>query len=72
MPTINDVTMSRQDVRAMIEIEPVLQRLGLSLFCLRCFNAGRPDGVRCANGDEDTVWTIDCGCCSRRYVRSKA
>lgn len=67
--TLRDLLMSREEVGAMIEIEPILAKLGLSLFCLRCHAAGRADGVKAANAPSDQEWIIECGCTLRRYRR---
>ena len=39
------VPMTRAEITALIHIEPVLRRLGLSLYCLRCHGRGQKDGV---------------------------
>ena len=63
------IQMRRDEVAALIRVEPVLQRLGLSLYCIRCHGRGDPDGVRALNGPEDPVWTVECGCMIRAYQR---
>ena len=60
--------MSRKEVDLLIAIEPVLRRLGLSLYCLRCHATGQPDGVRANNAKDDTELVVECGCMTRRYT----
>jgi hypothetical protein len=59
--------LSRREVELLIAIEPVLRRLGLSLYCLRCHATGQPDGVRANNAEDDKELVVECGCMTRRY-----
>jgi hypothetical protein len=59
--------LSRREVELLIAIEPVLRRLGLSLYCLRCHATGQPDGVRANNAPDDKELVVECGCMTRRY-----
>jgi hypothetical protein len=61
--------MTRAEVSALISIEPVLRRLGLSLYCVRCHGRGQKDGIRAANDPSDKEWVVECGCCERIYHR---
>ena len=63
------VPMTRAEVTAIIHIEPVLRRLGLSLYCLRCHGRGQKDGVRANNDPSDKEYVLECGCCTRVYHR---
>ena len=65
----DQIPMNRSEVMALIAIEPILKRLGLSLFCLRCHGRGQRDGVRCDNDPTDKVLRVECGCCVRVYHR---
>lgn len=66
-----DVEMDGREIATLIEIEDVLRKLDLSLFCLRCHSAGLNDGVRCQNHPTDHTWTVECGCSVRTYRRLK-
>lgn len=59
--------MSRKEVEQLMAIEPVLRRLGLSLYCLRCHATGQPDGVRANNSPDAKELVVECGCMTRRY-----
>lgn len=61
------VHMTREEVVAMIKIEPILRRLGLSLYCLRCHAMGQKDGVRALNHPDDPELKLECGCTVRAY-----
>jgi hypothetical protein len=66
--TIPDkIHMTRHEVTALIDIEPVLKRLGLSLYCLRCHARGEKDGVRAMNHPDDPELVVECGCTVRAY-----
>lgn len=65
----SEVEMTREDVEALIRIDPVLKKLNLSLFCLRCNGLGNPDGVRSVNGLGDSKWLVECGCSIRMHRR---
>jgi hypothetical protein len=69
MPTedLDRMEMTRKEIQQLIAIEPVLRRLGLSLYCLRCHARGIPDGVRAANNETDPELVVECGCMTRRY-----
>jgi hypothetical protein len=73
MPTkIPDkVHMTRDEVRLLIQIEPVLQRLHLSLYCLRCHARGEKDGVRAMNHPDDQELKLECGCTVRAYPQGQ-
>jgi hypothetical protein len=62
------VQMTRHEVQLLIAIEPVLRRLGMSLYCLRCHAKGIPDGVRAMNAPEAREVVVECGCMTRRYT----
>jgi hypothetical protein len=64
---LDRIEMTRQEVQLFVAIEPVLRRLGLSLFCLRCHARGIPDGVRAANSPDANELVVECGCMTRRY-----
>jgi hypothetical protein len=66
-PALDRMEMTRKEVTLLIAIEPVLRRLGLSLYCLRCHANGNPDGVRAGNHMTDPELVIECGCMTRRY-----
>jgi hypothetical protein len=59
--------MSRREVEQLMAIEPVLRRLGLSLYCIRCHATGQPDGVRANNAPDASELVVECGCMTRRY-----
>jgi hypothetical protein len=59
--------MSRKEVELLMAIEPVLKRLGMSLYCVRCHAKGIPDGVRANNAPTDHELVVECGCMTRRY-----
>jgi hypothetical protein len=42
--TLERLEMSRREVDLLIAIEPVLRRLGLSLYCVRCHAKGIQTG----------------------------
>lgn len=73
MPTTipDKIHMTREEVRLLIQIEPVLRRLGLSLYCLRCHARGERDGVRALNHPDDPEWHIECGCTDRIYHQAQ-
>jgi hypothetical protein len=59
--------MSRKEVELLMAIEPVLRRLGMSLYCVRCHAKGIPDGVRADNTPGAKELVVECGCMTRRY-----
>jgi hypothetical protein len=61
------VEMMKREVDLLIAIEPVLKRLGMSLYCVRCHAKGIPDGVRALNHPADKELIVECGCTTRRY-----
>ena len=63
------VPMTRAEITALIHIEPVLRRLGLSLYCLRCHGRGQKDGCRADNSPTDTEYMLECGALRRIYHR---
>jgi hypothetical protein len=63
------VPMRAEEVRVLMAAEPIMKRLGLSLFCLRCHAKGEKDGVEARSNDSVSEVTIRCGCAVRRYVR---
>jgi hypothetical protein len=65
--TLERLEMMQREVNLLIAIEPVLKRLGLSLYCVRCHAKGIPDGVRALNAPGDTELVVECGCMTRRY-----
>jgi len=65
----DQIQMSRHEVLAMIAIEPILRRLGLSLYCLRCHARGEKDGIKAGNDITASTLTIECGCATRIYQR---
>lgn len=65
--TLDRLDMTKREVLLLIAIEPVLKRLGLSLYCLRCYANGDPDGVRADNHETDRELVVECGCMTRRY-----
>jgi hypothetical protein len=67
--TPDKLAMTRREVQLMIAIEPVLKRLGLSLFCVKCQALGLPDGIRAGNDLHATELVIECGCTTRVYNR---
>jgi hypothetical protein len=64
---LDRMDISRHEVHLLIAIEPVLRRLGLSLYCVRCHAKGIPDGVRADNSETDKELVVECGCMTRRY-----
>jgi hypothetical protein len=66
------VEMTDAEVHVMIEIEPVLKKLGLSLYCERCYESGvGAGGITCKNHPTDHTWTIECLCSVRTYRRHR-
>jgi hypothetical protein len=65
------IAMTRDEVLALVRVEPVLQRLGLSLYCLRCHARGEKDGVRALNGPDDPELVVECGCMIRAYRQAQ-
>jgi len=66
------IAMTRHEVMGLIAIEPILKRLGLSLYCLRCHARGEKDGVRADNDITASELVVQCGCATRVYRRSTA
>ena len=67
---LDTIAMTKPEVQALIAIEPILRRLGLSLYCLRCHANGDPDGVRANNATDAPELVVTCGCAVRRYIRN--
>jgi hypothetical protein len=64
-----EVSMTREEVQTLIDIEPVLKKLHLSLYCKRCHARGMKDGVSAKNHDSDSAWSLECGCSVRTFRR---
>jgi hypothetical protein len=65
-------SMTREEIQMMIDIEPVLKKLHLSLYCRRCHAMGEKDGVQAKNHMGDADWRIECGCTVRTFQRHAA
>ena len=67
--TADRLQITRHEVMGLINIEPILKRLNLSLYCMKCHAQGRPDGVRANNSESDAELIVECGCTTRVYSR---
>ena len=63
------MAMTREEVQQLIAIEPVMKRLGLSFYCVRCHRLGIPDGVRASNDPQARDLVVECGCMVRKFIR---
>jgi hypothetical protein len=65
------VPMTLGDVQAFSRIEPILKRLGLSVYCVRCWGTDTSEGgVVASNDPTDATVRISCDCSDRVYRRT--
>jgi hypothetical protein len=62
-----EIEATEREMLMLATIQPVLQKLRLSLYCPKCYAQGLSDGgLRGNNGSNDKVWTIECNCSVRK------
>ena len=67
--TQRQISMNAKQVRALMDVEPVLRQLGLALYCENCYNIGLKDGVQGDFNAERGLTVVECGCTRRvHYV----
>lgn len=60
--------LSGDEVRWLMDAEPMLRKLGLSFYCPNCSRLGLADGVRGNNSVTADTYVVECGCTARKWA----
>jgi hypothetical protein len=64
-------SLTRAQVKALIDLDPLLRSLGLSLYCVNCQRLGLPDGVQGDNDPNALTLKVTCSCTDRVFSTSR-
>ena len=60
----SEIDMTKRDAEILIAMVPMMAKLALGFFCLKCNS-----GVRANNHPEDEKWIVECECSLRILQR---